>query len=140
MPRRKKKVLSPEEQEAAFEEWKSVEDGEYALMVELKNMAQRMSLNNPESFRLAEDLTIKVEAFMDTFKNIGKVFKVKGCKKFKKAINQQNMRTAFFGGKLNSYNFRVQKERRPVHHRRPAPQVRDKGSQHYRKRYEERLH
>ena len=107
MARKKKKQLSPEEQEAAFAEWKSIEGGEYALMVELKDMAIRMGLNNPESFHLAEDLTIKVTAFMDRFKDIGKVFKVKNSKKFKKPINQQNMRTAFFGGIQISYNFRL---------------------------------
>lgn len=98
MPRKRKRERTPQEKEAFFEEWKATEESEYALLCELREKALEYRVDNPNHYRLISDLTFKIEDFMNEFRRIGKVFKVKGCRKMKKPIQQIHMRTAFFGG------------------------------------------
>jgi hypothetical protein len=93
-----KKVMSESERKEAFEEWKNEEEGEFFFLQMLKDRANELGVTEYTAYHNFADCTFKVEEFMESFKDIGKYFKVKGAKKFKKPINQMQIRTAFFGG------------------------------------------
>jgi hypothetical protein len=79
--KRKKKKLTPEEMEQAFEDWKNEKEGEYEFLIKLASIISRLDLSSLT--RLDPDMTCKMQEFLDLFQKIGVTFRVKKCKKLK---------------------------------------------------------
>lgn len=92
---RKKKKLTPEELEEAFETWKNEEDGEYQYILKLNSIISRLNLSDLDN--MDPDMTVKTQEFLEAYQKIGVVFRVKKCKKLK-TIQPIYLRTCFFGG------------------------------------------
>jgi len=100
--RRRKKKLTEEEIKEKFEEWKSLPDGEYALLCEIREMANHLNLNKISE--IDQDLSAKCEQIFPIYSRVGAVFRVKKSRKIK-TMKQIYLRTAFFAGKLTKKNF-----------------------------------
>lgn len=92
MPRGRKK-LTPEELKQQFDIWKESSE-EYKLIEQLKDIKNTPGLT--ELTETSMDLIEKWQPFFDLLVKVGTVFKVRGTKM--KPIQQEQLRTAFFGG------------------------------------------
>jgi hypothetical protein len=89
---KKRKVLSQEEKQANFEKWKKSK--EYLLLDIIKEKYSDME----ELLEITPDLIGKWQEIFNELAKIQKTFKIKGKKTKLTAINQDHVRTAFFGG------------------------------------------